>query len=383
MALTKVTGDVLTANVDIASPVFSGTATGTYTLAGTPTITNPTLTLQSENVSPFIGFRNRIINGAMLIDQRNAGAAITGVTSAVTYMCDRWYFQAAGGATVTIQQSTTAPTGFTHSAYATVTSSGTPSYGFIQQNIEGNNIIGLNMGSNDSRITVSFWVRSSITGTYSVSVQDSTYGNSYNATYSISASNTWEYKSVTIPGYSGGTWNTTNTQGFSLRFALISSAGGTPNTWVSSSQNGSTNNVNWFGTNGATFYVTGVQLERGTVATPFEWRPFGQELALCQRYFELTGDIYFRTYNTSGSPYRMFTPFKVSKRNASSTVTVRTVGGDDFTGGTAGSVTISGSNYAVTSVSTTSWLYIWETTSNPGTTANHDVGYKLVISNEL
>jgi len=289
--------------LDSLKQAASGTANSATFLRGdnafSSTITNPTLTLQSENVSPFIGFRNRIINGAMMIDQRNAGAAITGVTSAVTYMCDRWYFQAAGGATVTIQQSTTAPTGFTHSAYATVTSSGTPSYGFIQQNIEGNNIIGLNMGSNDSRITVSFWVRSSITGTYSVSVQDSTYGNSYNATYSISASNTWEYKSVTIPGYSGGTWNTTNTQGFSLRFALISSAGGTPNTWVSSSHNGSTNNVNWFGTNGATFYITGVQLEKGSVATSFDYRPYGTELALCQRYYHfLGGDTSYQNINT-------------------------------------------------------------------------------------
>jgi len=130
-------------------------------------------------------------------------------------------------------------------------------------------------------------------------------------------------------------------------------------------------------------FITDVQLEFGNTATPFERRSFGQELALCQRYFELTGDMYYRSYNPSGNAFRMFTPFKVSKRTASATVTVRTVGGNEFTGGTAGSVSISGSSFGVTSIDTTSWSYTWETTSHPGTTATHDVGYKLVISDEL
>ena len=241
---------------------------------------------------------NRIINGDMRIDQRNNGAATTGVVNTVAYICDRFYFQNATGATVTIQRSTTAPTGFTHSAYVTVTSAGTPAYGFIQQNVEGFNSASLGMNSASSNITISFWVRSSLTGTYSVSVQDSAYGCSYNATYSINAANTWEYKSVVIPGYASGTWNTDNTQGMAIRFALVNSVSGTANTWVNSSQSGSTTNVNWFGTSGATFYLTGVQVEEGSVATPFERRLYTTELALCQRYYY--GGSSFYLYGLAG-----------------------------------------------------------------------------------
>jgi len=236
--------------------------------------------------------RNRIINGAMQIAQRVSTNIQTGLTNGVYYITDRFYFQNAAGATVSAQQNSNAPAGFNNSFYVTVTSSGTPGYGFIQQNIEGYNLADFALGTSSAKaFTVSFWVYSNLTGTYSVSIQTSTYDYSYNATYTINASNTWQYVTLTIPGTALGTWYTDYRQGMAVRFSLISSASGTPNTWVSGSQSGSTNNVNWFATNGNTFYLTGVQLEIGSVATPFERKLFDQTLIDCQRYYQMSYDL--------------------------------------------------------------------------------------------
>lgn len=277
------------------------------------------ITATSFNGGQLAGMRNRIINGDMRIDQRNAGVARTGITNVVAFVTDRFYFQNSSGATVTVQQSSVAPTGFSNSFYCNVTTAGTPSYGFIQQSIEGFHFADLAQGtSSASPFTISFWVRSSVTGIYSVSVQTSTYDYSYNATYTINSANTWEYKSVTIPGTALGTWYTDNRQGPAIRFSLTTGAGGTPNTWVSGSQNGSTNQVNWFATNGATFYITGVQLEKGTVATPFEFRPYSIELSLCQRYYEISNGLAQVTAGATGfstNTYWSAIQFAVTKRS--------------------------------------------------------------------
>jgi hypothetical protein len=240
--------------------------------------------------------KNRIINGDMRIDQRNAGASVTAsVTPTLTYTLDRWSYVASQASKFTVQRnagSVTPPVGFTN--YLGVTSSSaysvlTGDYFFISQQIEGLNTADLAWGTaNAQTITVSFWVRSSLTGTFGGIVCNSAQDRSYPFTYSVSAANTWEQKSVTIAGDTTGTWLTTNGTGVWLKFGIGvgSTYSGTANAWSSTqflaSVTGATSVV---GTDGATWYVTGVQLEVGSVATPFERRPYGTELALCQRYY--------------------------------------------------------------------------------------------------
>ena len=232
-------------------------------------------------------FRNRIINGDMRIDQRNAGAAITSDAFAV----DRWmtYFNSG---TVSRQQSSVAPPGFTNSLGITVTSAGNrnaTSYCIIQQVIEGYNISDFDMGLSSAKtVTLSFWVRSSLIGLYSGAITTSDNTALYAFTYTINSANTWQYITVTIPGYTSGTWYKTNGVGTLIRFDLGSGSNyqaSSLGSWVSGiNQSGVSGTVGFGQTLSATFYITGVQLEVGTVATPFERRPYGTELALCQRY---------------------------------------------------------------------------------------------------
>jgi hypothetical protein len=246
------------------------------------------------------GFRNRIINGDMGIDQRNAGASITPANEA--YTLDRWSAYTNGAGVYTVQRSSTAPAGFVNSLLCTVTTvdssvSGSDYY-MLQQRIEGLNVSDLGWGTaNAKTVTISFWVRSSITGTYTVKLGNSAPDRSYVATYSISSANTWEQKTITIAGDTSGTWLTTNGIGIEIRFAMAIGSSFTtssPNQWVAANVFGSTTaSNNWIGTNGATFYITGVQLEVGSVATPFERIDYGRELALCQRYYQ-------RATNSSG-----------------------------------------------------------------------------------
>jgi len=274
----------------ISAPVLSGTATGTYTLGGTPTITNPTLTLQSENVSPF-GGRNRLINGAMVIDQRNVGASVTPDNA---YTLDRWKYANTQAGKATVQQnagSVTPPVGFQNylgvtsaSAYSVVTND----FFVVLQNTEGYNMADFDWGTaNAKTVTLSFWVRSSLTGTFGGTMNNSAGNRSYPFSYTISSANTWEQKSITVAGDTTGTWLKTNGNGMQLAFGLGVGSGysGTAGAWSSTTYLSSTGATSVVGTNGATFYITGVQLEKGTVATPFEFRSHGQELALCQRYY--------------------------------------------------------------------------------------------------
>ena len=235
--------------------------------------------------------KNRIINGAMEIDQRNAGASVS-TGNSNTYITDRFNIRTATGSGSTGQQSSTAPAGYYKSLVTTIGTGASPSasdLNWIYQGIEGLNVADLNWGtSNAKAITVSFWVRSSVTGTYAVSVANSSLNRSYVATYSVTSANTWEQKSVTIPGDTSGTWLTTNGLGIYLFFDLGcgSDRQGTADTWLGSWAIGTSSSVKLVQTSGATWYITGVQLEVGSVATEFERRPYGTELQLCQRYFE-------------------------------------------------------------------------------------------------
>jgi len=237
-------------------------------------------------------FRNRIINGAMVIDQRNAGASVTITTN--HFIVDRWSATGSQSSKFTTQQnagSVTPPTGFTNylgctssSAYSVVSDD----YFLLTQTIEGFNMADLGWGSaNAKTITISFWVRSSLTGTFGGALNNSAVNRSYPFTYTISSANTWEQKSVTIAGDTSGTWNTTNGVGVYVRFSLGvgSSYGGTAGSWSGNYYLGSTGATSVVGTNGATFYLTGVQLEAGSTASSFEYRSYGTELQLCQRYF--------------------------------------------------------------------------------------------------
>lgn len=245
-------------------------------------------------------FRNRIINGDMRIDQRNAGAAVTINSATNTYTLDRWngFGQAADGV-FTVTQSSVAPAGFVNSALVTVTTADT-SLGATQtyslnQPIEGTNVADLGYGTAAAAtVTLSFWVRSSVTGTFGGAVTNSAGNRAYPFTYAISSANTWEQKSVTISGDTTGTWLTTTGIGLYLRFSLGagSSVSATAGAWTSTaSVVSATGATNLMATNGATFYITGVQLETGSVATPFERRPYGTELNLCYRYYLQTASI--------------------------------------------------------------------------------------------
>ena len=254
------------------------------------------------------GFRNRLINSDMRIDQRNAGASVT-ITNvlATTFITDRWGVYGSITSKFSAQQNAgavTPPPGFTNYLGATSLSSYSVTSGEfyqISQGIEGFNIADLGWGTaNAQSITLGFWVRSSLTGAFSGAVQNSAFNRSYPFSFTINAANTWEYKTVTVPGDTSGTWLTNNGLGISLVFNLGAGANnlGTAGAWVGAGRAGVTGSQSIIGTSGATFYITGVQLEAGSVATPFERRPYGTELQLAQRY-------YYRI-STSGATYQSF-----------------------------------------------------------------------------
>jgi len=230
----------------------------------------------------------------MVIDQRNAGASVTPTASA--YTLDRWYANISQSSKFSVQQnagSVTTPSGFTNYLGITSLSAysiGATDYFILQQAIEGFNTADLKWGTAFAQnVTLSFQVYSSLTGTFGGTISSGASQRAYPFTYTISSANTWTTVSVTIAGDTGGTWNgATNGVGVIVRFGLGvgSTYSATAGSWTSTnfifSATGATSVV---GTNGATFYITGVQLEKGSTATSFDYRPYGTELSLCQRYF--------------------------------------------------------------------------------------------------
>jgi len=257
----------------------------------------------------FGGMRNRIINGAMMVSQR--GTSFSGLTDGynATYALDRWAWQETGTSTgvQTISQDTTSPpVGFINSLKVLTTTAhavGSGNAYGIFQHIEGLNIADLDWGKATAKpITVSFWVKSSLIGTFSGSIKNgANFDRSYVFNYTINSANTWEYKTVTIPGDTTGTWPTDNTRGIMLNFDLGtgSTYQGTANTWTAVNNASTSGSQSVVGTLNATWNITGVQLEKGSAASAFENRQYGQELALCQRYCV--------AYNTvSGQPVAIF-----------------------------------------------------------------------------
>ena len=236
-----------------------------------------------------LGFRNKIINGDMRVAQRGTGT-ITG-SGSPQYPVDRWVVYNGTG-TVTFAQSTIAPAGYTNSLNATVTATGsygTSGYTEIGQMVEGFNCQDLAWGTASAKlITVSFWVRSSVTGTYNVAFQNNGQNRSYIASFTVNAANTWEYETIQIPGDTSGTWLTDSGVGLRmwLQLGMGTNYDTTGNTWTAGNLGSTSGTIDFAANSGATFYVTGVQLEQNYQPTPFEQRPFGVELALCQRYYE-------------------------------------------------------------------------------------------------
>jgi len=280
--------------------------------------------------------RNRIINGQMQIDQRNAGASVsTGTTGAAVYTIDRWAYQCSTASKFTVQQnagSVTLPVGFSNYLGMTSTSAyslGASDYFAVLQKIEGFNMSDLAWGTaNAKTITISFQAYSSLTGTFGGSLRNNN-GRYYLFNYSIPVANTWTTISVTIAGDTTGTWTGGNGNFVEVWFSLGagSSLSGTAGSWSASNQIAPTGATSVVGTSGATFYITGVQLEKGSSATGFEYRQYGQELALCQRYYQ-TGFYAGAVRNSVGStlPGGAVTPLGINMRTAPTAVLANQTG---------------------------------------------------------
>jgi hypothetical protein len=295
--------------VDASLATKQATDTELTTLAG---MSNNRATFLASNEG--FGFRNRIINGDMRIDQRNAGASVA-VVSGLAFPVDRNYVVVNAASGSTAQRSTQAPAGFTNSLVVTIGTGASPTaaqQGRILQPIEGLNCSDLAWGTASAApVTISFWVRSSVTGTYAGGLYG---GGAYIFTYAIAAANTWEYKTVTIPGPTTGSWPTDNSASINVNFDLGTGSNfqGTAGTWTAGALWSTSSSVKLCATSGATFYITGVQLEAGSVASPFERRDYGRELMMCQRYYEQTG--YGIGRSSSTSKMDLVWSWKVEKR---------------------------------------------------------------------
>lgn len=308
----------------------------TTTQAITPSQNTVSWNTLDSNVQQDLGlmYKNKIINGNMAIDQRNAGASVTiSSPTVVTYTLDRFWAFADSGSRFSVQRnagSVTPPVGFTNYLGATSLSaySITSTDRFvISQSIEGFNIADLNWGTaNAQTVTLSFWVRSSLTGTFGGSLRNGNADRSYPFNYTISSANTWEQKSITITGPTTGVWDTSNSVGASVFWSLGvgSTYSGTAGAWANSNLLSATGATSVVGTNGATWYLTGVQLEVGTQATAFSTAggSYGAELALCNRYYWKMGpasDNYCSIYsgfnygnNGASFPIRPVVPMRAT-----------------------------------------------------------------------
>jgi len=358
---------------------------------------NMTVTGTAVMSSPYT-MRNKIINGAMTVDQRNAGASVT-PTSDFQYTLDRWQARLSVTSKFSVQQnaaSVTPPAGYSNYLGVTSLSAYSVAAGDffgIQQRIEGFNVADLAWGTASAQtITISFWVRSSLTGTFGGTLSNSAGNRTYPFSFTISSANTWEQKTVTITGDTSGTWVTNNGTGIQITFGLGVGAtySGTAGSWSSNTYVSATGAQSVVGTNGATFYITGVQLERGTVATPFEQRLYGHELSLCQRYcFVIPKNTFM---GTTGQCYGVNVaqgaiPLPVSMRSAPTLTAV-----SDFTGFNVYTSTATTSQMTVfaAAASATTELFFWNMNAGSVLTAGNatlvqksPTNVPLIFSSEL
>jgi hypothetical protein len=316
----------------------------------------------------YTGFKNRIINGDMQIDQRNNGASVTLTSANGVYAVDRFESYANTDGTVTAQRVTDAPAGFVNSLRHTTTTADSSLSAAqrvqVVQKIEGFNVADFGLGTASAvTFTVSFWVKSSLTGTFGGSMINGGYTRSYPFSYTINSANTWEQKSITIAGDTSGTWLTNNERGLILTFGLGvgSNFVGTANTWQTGEFLAPAGAVSVVGTLNATWQVTGVQLEKGQTATSFDVLDYGTELMLCQRYLPAfirgPANAYVGTgwiYNSTNAA--IYVPFQVAARTNPTGVTATGVFTVDSTiAATVSSITLSTpAIFGTTLVATTS-----------------------------
>ena len=301
-------------------PLAGGVMTGDITLKGDPTAALQPVTKQMLDARALAMNDNRIINGDMRIDQRNNGAS----GSAAQYTVDRWAFGATLATKGTWSQQVNAPppsegfpyslTFVSNSSYSAVAAD---QFIFFQP-IEANQISDFQFGTaNAKSVTLSFWAYASVSGSFSGAIQNYAQTRSYPFSYSVPAVNTWTKIAVTIPGDTGGTWVMSgNGGGCYVIFDLGSGATfrGPANAWASTTYNGVTGSKSIVATNGATFYLTGVKLEIGSVATPFNRQSLAKSQADCERYFKLVNTALIVGYNTAGNP--VFTSYPIAMRAA-------------------------------------------------------------------
>ena len=304
-----------TRTLDMANVIASD-----VTIAGDKTLSGD-ITFSGDVVpSTPLSHRNLIINGAMQVAQRGTSA----VTANASFPVDRFLMlNNSTNGTFSAQQVAEAPSGFKNSLKVTITGAdtdlGTTERLLVSYYLEGQDFISPAFGTSSAKsITLSFQVRSSLTGTFAGSLQNDNQDRSFTFEYTINAANTWETKSITISGETSGTWLTTNRIGARLRFSLGEGTDqqGTVNTWSNANYFGTSSGTSLIGTNGATWQITGVQLELGDNATPFEHRSYTEELLRCQRYFETglagaSGGLSFGNGYTGGQVC-----YKVTKRSS-------------------------------------------------------------------
>jgi hypothetical protein len=272
------------------------------------------------------GFKNRFINGNMVISQRGTTFNDPGSNQ---YTLDRWHFFVSVSGKINASQSSIAPDGFINSMLVTSASAytiGSSDYFQVGQPIEGYNTADWNWGTaNAKTVTVSFWVRSSVTGTFSCLLINADASMNFPFNYTISNANTWTYVTQTVTGPTSGTFATNNTTSVELRFAFgigTNSQNGTAGVWSSNYwAPGAT--TSFVGTNGATWYMTGAQIETGSTATSFDYRDYGTELQLCQRYYQTTGSI--TGIGANSSVFQGFVTYGVQMRIVNPTFALNAV----------------------------------------------------------
>ena len=339
LTLPVETGTILTTNTplpEVSSVEFAGagTSSGNITITAPDTDETNTLTFP-ETTGTFatensLGMRNLVINGNMAIDQRNAGASVT-ATSTITVV-DRFQMYAANITNAqTYQQVTDAPAGFNNSLKVTnssTTQSGTNALYSPRQKIEGLNTAHLNWGTSDAQtVTLSFWVKASVTGTYPATLTNNNFSRSFVTSYTVSVANTWEYKTITIAGDTSGAWKVDSTTGINIMLSLDVEPAyqtSTVDAWQTGNVRGTSSDVHFLANASATWQITGVQLEANTTATPFENLQYGQQLALCQRYFQVLSYVSGSNVavGISTSTVSAITTFYYSQKRATPSITL-------------------------------------------------------------